>query len=267
MHRSDKNWLVALLLAAGAAAVLWYFWVIVERPAPEPVPAQPETAPVEAAARSGPMHPLEPLASPQAGDRRLMPLPPLDDIDAYFRLELVNLFGQKLDGLLADETLIDRFVATVDNLPRTHVAERIRPVGRISGVFAVDSGIDDGSFVLSASNYDRYDFLVNMVVTADLGDLVDIYRRYYPILQAAYVRLGYPDGYFNDRVVEVIDHLITTPVPDKPIRLARPHVLYEYADPELEALSSGQKLLLRMGSENAARTKKVLEQLRVHIAQ
>ena len=72
---------------------------------------------------------------------------------------------------------------------------------------------------------------------------------------------------FNDRVVYVIDHLLETPVPAEPVQLVRPYVLYEYADPELEALSSGQKFLLRMGAENATRTKDALAELRARIAE
>jgi hypothetical protein len=41
--------------------------------------------------------------------------------------------------------------------------------------------------------------------------------------------------------------------------------LYEYADPDLEALSSGQKLLLRMGPENAARVQQTLARIRDRI--
>ena len=51
----------------------------------------------------------------------------------------------------------------------------------------------------------------------------------------------------------------------EPLRLVRPHVLYEFENPEFEALSSGQKFLLRMGTENAARTKKALAALRDRI--
>jgi hypothetical protein len=43
-------------------------------------------------------------------------------------------------------------------------------------------------------------------------------------------------------------------------------VLYKFADPDLEALSSGQKLLLRMGNDNAARVKDALTGLRERIA-
>jgi hypothetical protein len=42
-------------------------------------------------------------------------------------------------------------------------------------------------------------------------------------------------------------------------------VLYEFADPALESRSAGQKLLLRMGAENAARAKGRLREFRREI--
>jgi len=45
----------------------------------------------------------------------------------------------------------------------------------------------------------------------------------------------------------------------------RPHVLYEYADPELEALSAGQKLLIRIGPAHRAVVRDFLEDLRDRI--
>jgi hypothetical protein len=186
MSRADKIWLIPLLLAAGAAAALWYYWVTVNRAEPEPVPAEPEA--VEERRRPGPLHPLEPLTSGADSDRQLVPLPPLDDSDGYFRLELVNIFGGQLDALLTDETLIEKFVATIDNLPRGHVAERLRPLGSVTGAFSVDS--DGDAIVASPLNFDRYDFLVGMLVNTDLDTVVDVYRRYYPLFQEAYVGLG-----------------------------------------------------------------------------
>ena len=79
-------------------------------------------------------------------------------------------------------------------------------------------------------------------------------------------KLGYPSGYFNDRVVEVIDHLLAAPSPDEPVELTRPHVLYELSNAELEALSSGQKFMLRMGNENAERLQQTLRDRRSRIA-
>ena len=211
--------------------------------------------------RTGPVHPLEPLDWEPPDSGTLVELPDLTDIDAYLRLEAVDLFGAQLGALLVDEALIDKIVATVDNLPRGHVAERVRPLGRLQSDFVTKSGPDD-AVVIDPLNFERYRVLVDLLVLADPDAVTDLYRRYYPLLQKSYEALGYPNGYFNDRVVEVIDHLLATPEPEGPIVLARPNVLYEFADPDLEALSSGQKLMLRMGPNNAATLKRLLEKFR-----
>ena len=102
---------------------------------------------------------------------------------------------------------------------------------------------------------------------------VALYTRIYPTLQRAYEELGYPKAYLNDRLVEVIDQLLATPeidVPlqvrlptiEGPLRPARPWVLYEFVDPELRSLTSGQKALLRMGSVNERRIKVRLAEIR-----
>ncbi len=263
----DVKLLVLIVLAAGLAGALWYFRDDIFPPADEPVVLQPEVVVEDVPAKRGPIHPLA-LSRPSGSfDGELVVLPPLDDSDGYFLLALIDIFGADVGSVLVNEALIDKFVATVDNLTRDHVPEKIRPVGRLSVAFGVDAAGSNRQFYLSPDNYGRYDLLVDLVARADLEAIAAIYRRFYPLFQESYVRLGYPDGYFNDRVVEVIDHLLATPEPDKPIRLVRPHVLYEFADAELEALSSGQKLLLRMGDEHAAKIKRVLQGLRALIAQ
>ena len=261
----DKPWLIPLLLAAGAVAALAWFLLSMDRQEPEPAAAEPPAEGAAARPRPGPIYPLEPPAAEDAEARELEPLPPLSDSDAWFRRELGEIFGSQLGDLLADRELIEKFVATIDNLPRTHVAERLRPVGQAPGAFAVSPG-DGDSFVVDAANAGRYAPFVEMLAVADVDQLVDAYRRYYPLLQEAYVALGYPDGYFNDRLVEVIDHLLATPAVEVPIVLVRPHVLYEYADPDLEALSAGQKLMLRIGRENSERVRDVLAAFRERIA-
>ena len=77
----------------------------------------------------------------------------------------------------------------------------------------------------------------------DIRRAVDLYVRLYPLLQSTYAELGYPRGYFNDRLIAVIDQLLATPVIEGPIKLEltdvkgpipseRPWVRYQYADPE-----------------------------------
>ena len=188
------------------------------------------------------------------------PLPDLDDSDAYFLLEVEAGFGESIAALLKREGVIDRLVASIDNLTRPDIPEQVRPVNRLDEPFRPDVN-RDGKPVLGPSSYLRYDALVAYLYYADVDTVYDTYRRFYPLFQQSYERLGYPDAYFNDRVVEVIDHLLATPEVRGEIVLKQPNVLYEFADPNLESLSSGQKLMLRMGRDNAATTRRLLTRL------
>lgn len=262
MEKSNTSWIISLLLLTGlVAAAYLYFRTLPEPPGP-PLEESTETRATESESRS-PRYPVPPVPSPRSGE--LVPLPALDDSDAYFRLGLTEVFGRAVDDVLVDSGLIDRFVATVDNLPRRHVAEQIRPLRPVPGSFQAET-LDQGKHhAIRPDNYLRYEPLVASLTAADIDDVVDMYRRFYPLLQEAYIRLGYPDGYFNDRVIEVIDHLLETPEPVQAIVLTRPNVLYEFADPALEALSSGQKVLLRTGGENAAQIRQFLTTLRARL--
>ena len=267
MRDPDVKLAFAVLVVVAVAGVGWYFrGEFLPQPV-EQVVAPPEPAIDEAVVDEGPAHPMTPPKSTESVQGELVPLPPLDDSDAYFLVALVDIFGSNIDALLVKEAIIDKFVATVDNLPREHVAEKIRPAGRLSQRFRVDAAGSNGPIYLSPDNYQRYDPLVSKIASADIDAVADTYRRFYPLFQQSYERLGSPNGYFNDRVVEVIDHLLATPPqPDEPIRLVRPHVLYEFADSRLEDLSSGQKLLLRIGPEHAATVKRFLRDLRAELA-
>ncbi|HEX2139792.1 MAG TPA: DUF3014 domain-containing protein [Woeseiaceae bacterium] len=274
MRRESLQWIVPVVLAVGVAAAIWFYWSqgrSPERPAEQPAA---ETSEPPAAAETGePDHPLpEPEPEPAAtGQPALRPLPPLDESDEYFEMALTDLFGNALEERLVDTRLIERLVATVDNLPRNELAERIKPLETVPGQFDVErqneSTEQNPRYTIDPDNYERYDALVAMVANTGTEEMAELYRRFYPLLQKAYVDLGYPDAYFNDRVVEVIDHLLATPEVEGPVELVRPHVLYEYADPELEQLSSGQKALIRIGSENASVVKQKLREFRELITQ
>jgi len=237
MHERSSQWLIPLILAAAAAAALWYYWHQVN--APDSPSAVVAPAPVvEEPAQTGPRYPLPETMSASSQRNNLLPLPPLDQSDEYFKLDLVGLFGSGIAELLADTAVIEKIVATIDNLPRDHVAERIRPLGGVVGSYMADGQDGSGQYTVNAANYRRYDFLVNLLANVD-----------------------------QEALVEVIDHLLETPEVPEPLELVRPHVLYEYADPDLEALSSGQKLLLRIGNEHAVRVKQFLEEIRALIVE
>lgn len=262
MPRQSNQWLIPMLLAVGVAGALWYYRLQVAAPVPPPAEPPPAADVAEPPLRLDPVHPLEMPDAETTDSQELVPLPPLDESDAYFKLGVVDIFGVAIEDRLAESGVIEKIVATVDNLPRATVAERIRPLRPIDGFFMVDSQDASGEASIAAANSERYAGLVTIIENADLAESMTLYRRFYPLFQKAYTELGYPNGYFNDRLVEVIDHLLATPEVVGPIELVRPNVLYEYRDPQLEALSGGQKLLLRMGEENSGRIRNRLREIR-----
>lgn len=243
---------VAVVAAAGA---FYYFKVMKHDEAPPAAPpvvqAPDETLPDD----SKEHHPLPP---PTASDKAL---PALNNSDGDISSALAGVFGKKsMDELLVPEMVIRHIVVTVDNLPRNKVAEQMRPVKPADGQAVTATSGE--MITLTEENSARYAAFMKVVQSSDTKQLGTLYIRYYPLFQQAYEDLGYPGQYFNDRLVEVIDHLLQTPEVRGPIQLKQGKVFYEYADPSLESRSAGQKLLLRMGSENAAIIKKKLKDLR-----
>lgn len=253
-------WLIGVLAAIAIGAGLYLTRNHFREPEPQPAPPV-ESPPAEAEPAI-----RHPVPQPAAVQPEQAPLPELAASDVPVREALSQAVGpDPVAKFLVPDGIVRRFVATVDNLPRKKVAMQIRAVAPTPGAFVVGGSEED--FTLSEENYARYAPFVQLVESADAKQLAALYVRFYPLMQESYEGLGYPDRYFNDRMVEVIDHLLATPEVKGPIRLTQPHVFYEFADPRLEGLSAGRKALIRMGSENAATIKRKLSALRAEIAQ
>jgi hypothetical protein len=106
---------------------------------------------------------------------------------------------------------------------------------------------------------------MQIIEGADPQALVAWYVHAYPLFQEAYRQLGYPKGYFNDRLIVVIDDMLTAPEPTQPPELVRSKTHYVYADPAMESLSAGQKLLIRVGPANEAKLKTQLRAIRARL--
>jgi hypothetical protein len=246
---------IPVVVVLGLAAALWYGRKSKEV---EPVAQEVTTPPV--ATPSDQPEIRNPIDGAGATDK---PLPAIDESDADVHESLTSLFGTSLDQYLVPQSLARNIVATIDNLPRRKIAATKWPLKPTAGAFVAST---DEAPTLSAENYARYAPLMTILRNADAHTVAQTYRRYYPMLQQAYVDLGYPNGYFNDRLVEVIDHLLEAPDLQGPVKLTQPGVFYEFADPALESRSAGQKLLMRMGPENETAVKEKLKALRAEIA-
>lgn len=278
-RESSTGTIAVIVLLAIAAAYLGWRWYQQQQPAPAappvPVAAAPNDAPVVPPLTPlpellEPHNPLEGLAPPDAG------LPPVADSDARVSKALAELFGgRNANTFLRSDGVVRRFVATVDNLPREQAPASVWPV-HPTGERFITSGQGDAQ-VIDGRNAARYNALVQLAQSIDPARAAKVYARLYPLFQQAYEELGYPGRYFNDRLVAVIDHLLQAPEPAGPVRVrlvevkgsvqsTRPWVRYEYVDPELESLSAGQKIMVRVGLENERRLKASLRSFRQQVA-
>ncbi len=246
-------WLI--LVVALAAAFVLYFWLEGEK---QPPPVEKAVAPQKVPAIRHPIEEARPTEEPPAAE--VKPLPELAESDGVMHDLLAGLFGAKLEQYFNPDKIIHRFVATVDNLPREIAPLQLMPVKPVSG-WMVTTGAGE-SLALSPKNAARYEPYVRLAQSVPSGRLVQAYVRFYPLFQQQYERLGYPGKYFNDRLMEVIDHLLATPEVAPPILLTQHNVLYQFADPKLERLSAGQKILIRMGRDNAVKVKAILREIR-----
>ena len=226
-------------------------------------PQYPVTPPTQAAADDEDEGLPDDAADDAADEPPPPPQPPaLAESDAPAAAALEDVFsGDLLAAVLRPKELIRHIVVTVDNLDRTPIPMRFWPIEGVAGEFKVDGG---SQFITtSKQNLKRYDRHVRTFTEADPKQLVDAYRFFYPLFQQAYEDLGYPDGYFNDRLIAVIDHLLKAPTPQAPVSLVQPSVFYKYKDDALERNASwGQKTLIRMGPAHAKAVKVQLRRLR-----
>jgi len=254
--RSAAQWIAIIVLLAVIAIAIWFF--VFEHPGPKgPSPARPNPP---ASASTAPAYPINRASVPASGASGA--LPDLHNGDAQIMQELLALPGlQGLRDLLVQQAIIPNIVATVDALPRQSFGStRILPLRTPQGAFAVQQA--NGQSVIGPQNYQRYAPYMQVIESADPKALVAWYVRNYPLFQQAYRELGYPKGYFNDRLIAVIDNLIATPEPKQPIEVKKSGAFYVYADSQLESLSAGQKMLLHTGPENEAKIKIKLQDLR-----
>jgi hypothetical protein len=163
------------------------------------------------------------------------------------------------------KNLVRHLVVTIDNLPQKKLPQKYRPFNKVPGEFKVEQE-SLITYTVAPGNYDRYAPFIKVIDTLDIHKTVAVYVRLYPLFQQAYEELGYSSRYFNDRLIEVIDHLLQAPTVKGSIQLVQHSVFYKFADPALENLSAGQKLMLRMGPQNRAIVENKLRTMRKVLA-
>jgi hypothetical protein len=228
--RRPSVWVALAILVALIGAVAYFIY------GRQPLP--PEQAAESRAART-----QAPPAPPAE------PLPALDASDALIR-QLVSAFSShpQLASWLATPDLVRTFVAIVDKIAIGASPAKNAAFARPKQPFEVAGS--GAAMQISQASYDRYNTLASVIESVNIDGAAKAYARIKPLCEQAYRDLGYPDGDFDKKMSLALARLLDTPVPEGPVELRATSVAYQFADPDLESLSSPQKQLLRMGPRN-----------------
>lgn len=208
-------------------------------PAPAPVAAQAPAAPIAAPVITDvqPKIPPAPVVSEETGDQYAR-----ESIDA------VN-GGKALAQFVAGDYVVERAVAIIDALRRGEVPYKLLPVGKPSTTFPIsDNGL---RVTLDTAGFSRYDGFAQWVGGLNTPALVSLLNDYEMIATQALTRMGVTDFDIRSALLAATTQILSTPQVSVDAELMRREANWVYMDPELEALSSLQKQVLRMGPENA----------------
>ena len=223
-------------------------------PIEQQILSEPE---VETAVTQAPPTPEPP--PPFAEPQNEPPLPSLGESDVEVHAALGGLGGgSALQSWVPADDVVRRLAtfasaASQGALLRTHL---MLPVP--SGKFKVEKST--GVTRLSDQNYRRYEPMIHVVESVNIEKASAWYRRYYPLLQQAYLELGNTDRQLDTAVRAALRQVIDAPVPQVRPKLELDSVLYRFSDARLESLPALQKLMIRMGPDNAIKLKVIASQ-------
>jgi len=253
--------LVGLLGAVlGIAGVLWWQSREGASPPPELAEIAPHPEGVAEKVVSPPASAPSPAVdAPVEPAEEAVVLPALDESDPYVRAELLASAPKLADWLDRDD-LVRRFAVIMDNAALGEVPRRqltfLAPAGRFSVIAR-----GDNRFVMDPQGYARYDGFVALFTSVPPKDVAALLTRLAPLFTEALHELGEPSEEPLATLRDGIAMVLATPELDTPVELVQPKVLYQFAEPALEALPPLQKQLIRMGPEHVRQIKAYLREV------
>lgn len=267
--RSSGNLVIWILLVLALIALAYFLLRPGDTTIPETKITQEVKPVVQEPVAEPEVAPLQEYEAPQTVE--VEPLPALNNSHESLLDSLKSLGSDSLFSLLVTEELLRKFVLAVNGIQEGKVVYEYRPVISPQPPFVVESFnvIVDGNEVtqerVDNKNFARYEPYVHALALLDTDAAINIYKRYYPLLEEAFRELGLKKKNFHSVMIGAIDNLLASPDVQGDLLLLRPKVFYQYADPALEKLPQTHKLMIRMGPENARSVKASLRQLRAKL--
>lgn len=251
-----------LIVGIGAAVLLVLavrYWPVSETPGAEPAVVtplpRPEVEPIVA-----PPVAEKVVTEPEPDPEPAIELPVLDASDLFVKEQIDDL---GLPAIWTDrDDLVRRMAVVIDNAASGEYPRRQLGFLAPSGKFRI---IEVGErMFLDPASYSRYDRHLDVLESVDPSVLVALLTLIEPLLGEALGELGNRDAAAG-QIERGIEQLLALPQLEGDVELLQPKVLYQFADPELEAMSNLQKQALRMGPANVRRLQDYLLRLKASL--
>lgn len=255
-----------LIVGIGAAVLLILavrYWPASEIPGAEPAVVtplpKPELEPIVTAPVAAPLA-EKVVTEPEPDQEPAIELPVLDASDLFVKEQIDDL---GLPAIWTDrDDLVRRMAVVIDNAASGEYPRRQLGFLAPSGKFRI---IEVGERVfLDPASYSRYDRHLDVLESVDPSVLVALLTLIEPLLGDALGELGNRNT-ATGQIERGIEQLLALPLLEGDVELLQPKVLYQYADPELEAMSNLQKQVLRMGPANVRRLQDYLLRLKASL--
>ena len=208
--------------------------------------------------------PEQPAIEPLAKKTFDFELPSLEESDDAIFNQLKTKLTSQAQNLLLNEAVIERVVSAVTAISQNQMPYGLSPIKRPAGSYAVIE--IDGLFYYSNSNAARYQPYLDLLDAMPAQQWAEFYLHIYPLLQESYQQLGYGDKQFSLVVQKALTNLLASPTPSTTLPLIRPHVLYEYANKDLQQNTTAiDKLMLRIGATVNNQLKSRLKSLKIEL--
>ncbi|MBM3809656.1 MAG: DUF3014 domain-containing protein [Acidimicrobiia bacterium] len=226
---------IAVVLTALIGGGAWWYLRPTETPA--------NTSPAAVTATEAPIEKPAPPVN----------LPPLDQMDDFLRPLLSALSAwPELVRWLATDDLVRQLAFALDHASKGNSPARDFKVIAPRGAFqASGRGVRR---TIDPRSYQRYNSLVDTLVSIDASAAARIYKTIKPRLDEAYQGLGNKNRTVDDAMHETLEILFDTPLISDPVDVIETGGSgWAFADQSLEAHAPTQKQLLRMGPANTDR--------------
>ena len=176
-------------------------------------------------------------------------LPELDASDAFIRNLAASLSSHpNLAQWLATDGLIRRFTVVVDNIAENRNPSQHIMFMKPNSTFSVINR--NGITTINPESYQRYNAHTQIIQSIDTQGSAQLYLTLEPLINEAYIELGYPDTRFRNTLERAVKNLLDTPLFDTSPAVELRVSFYEYSDDALESLTPVQKQFLGIGPLN-----------------